>query len=174
MYAVDVSTNGCQWVPKIQGSKKPYPMGKNIAFLLSDGDKILLNDGTSFIFLSCSSTRKLPQIVESNKIQELEKDVSYFLHNNLFSVDSLKSFNNIYIITGRKLGVGGTGQVFMAMDIWNQCQVACKIVNLIRPLAKEVEEQEKLRATIETGWQNKLWREVELLKHISHVRSTAS
>jgi hypothetical protein len=84
VYAVDISTNGCQWVPKIQGSKKPYPMGKSNAILLSDGDRILLSNGTSFIFVSCSSTRKLPQIVESNEIQELEKDVSRFLHNDLF------------------------------------------------------------------------------------------
>lgn len=84
VYAVDISTNGCQWVPKIQGSKKPYPMGKSNAILLSDGDRILLSDGTLFKFVSCSSARKPPQIVELNEIQELEKDVSLFLLNDLF------------------------------------------------------------------------------------------
>ena len=54
----------------------------------------------------------------------------------------------------------------MAIDIWNQCQVACKIVKLIDPVEKPI----KQRQPSVKGWQTKLWREVELLKHISHVK----
>ena len=85
------------------------------------------------------------------------------------SVDSLKSFNNLYEITNRKLGAGATSEVFMAIDIWHRCQVACKIVNLIKPAENPVEEQQP-GIVLNTAWQTRLWREVELLKHISHVR----
>ncbi len=88
------------------------------------------------------------------------------------SIDNLKSFNNLYIVTDRKLGAGGTGQVFMAIDVWNRCQVACKIVNLIKPIGKQAEEQQQPGSALKTELQIKLWREVDLLKHISHVRST--
>ncbi len=84
MYAEDLSTNGCQWLPKLQCLKKPYIMGKGNAFLLSDGDRILLSDGTSFVFVSSSSITKLPQVVESDELQGLEKDVRCFFYNGLF------------------------------------------------------------------------------------------
>ena len=76
MYAEDLSTNGCQWLSKLQGVEKPYWIGKNNAFLLSDGDEIVFSEGTSLRFFSPSSTKKLPQIVESDEIQGLEKEVS--------------------------------------------------------------------------------------------------
>ena len=81
------------------------------------------------------------------------------------SVDDLKSFNHLYKVTGRKLGAGATGEVFMAIDIWNRCQVACKIVKLMQP----PENPEQSSMVHNAGWQTRLWQEVELLKHISHV-----
>ena len=85
------------------------------------------------------------------------------------SIDSFKSFDNLYEITDRKLGAGGTGEVFMAIDIWTRCQVACKIVNLINPPDTIVGEHQS-DIVLNKGRQSRLWREVELLKHISHVR----
>ena len=84
-------------------------------------------------------------------------------------VDSLKSFKHHFKITNRKLGVGGTGEVFMAIDVWNRCQVACKVVNLIKSTAKQLEEQQQHNIALGKEWHLKLWREVELLKHLSHV-----
>lgn len=89
-------------------------------------------------------------------------------------IDSLKSFSNHYQITNRKLGAGGTGEVFMAIDVWNRCQVACKAVNLIKSKAKRPEVQPQPNTALEKGWHVKLWREVELLKRISHVGSNIS
>ena len=73
VYAEDLSTNGSAWLPNIEGSQKRFSIRKNRAFLLSDGDKILLCDGTSFMFVS----RACPG--ELDEIQEMEKDVSCFL-----------------------------------------------------------------------------------------------
>ena len=148
-------------------------MGKGNAFLLSDGDKILLCDGTFIIFFSHPSIKD-SQIVELNEIQELEKDVSCILSVTIFSVDNPKAFNNLYMVTDRKLGAGGTGEVFMAVDIWSRRQVVCKVVNLGKPIAGQVGGQQQPGTAAGTSWQKKLWREVELLKHISHVRAAAS
>ena len=78
VYAEDISTNGSRWLPKIRCPQMPYSIGKNRAFLLSDGDRMLLNDHVSFEF-SCTSIKRLPQTDQSNETQELEKDVSYVL-----------------------------------------------------------------------------------------------
>ena len=90
------------------------------------------------------------------------------------NIDNVKSFNNLYNVTNRKLGVGGTGEVAMAIDFWNRCQVACKIVNLIKPMGKNAETQQRPGTALKPEWRAKLWREVELLKHISHVGSLTS
>ena len=61
----------------------------------------------------------------------------------------------------------------MAIDAWNRCQVACKIVNLIKPKGTNV-GAEQAGMNYRPDWQAKLWREVEILKYISHVRSPMS
>ena len=83
VYAEDLSTNGSRWLPKIPYSQKPFSIGKGNAFLLSDGDTIILCDGTLFVFVSNSSPVKLPEVLEPNEIQEIEKDVSWFFHDGI-------------------------------------------------------------------------------------------
>lgn len=68
---------------------------------------------------------------------------------------------NLYKITERQLGAGSFGRVHLAIDLFRQRQMACKIVAL------------KDECQTWTGGRkvaNSLWREVKLLKEISHVR----
>lgn len=53
----------------------------------------------------------------------------------------------------------------MAIDRFNQRQVACKIVPLRNHNRSRSQEEELSR---------KLWREVDILKHISHVSKPVS
>ncbi len=62
-------------------------------------------------------------------------------------------------MTDRQLGAGGSGRVLMAVDCFRSCQVACKIVRLT----------ENTRAK-EKAFALKLWREVDIVKDITHVR----
>ncbi|KAL8812960.1 MAG: hypothetical protein Q9223_003551 [Gallowayella weberi] len=70
-------------------------------------------------------------------------------------------------MTDRKLGSGVSGRVFMVIDRHRQCQMACKIVQLrkchsifARPVQKSMRSKEQTA---------KLWREVDILKEMSHV-----
>lgn len=74
--------------------------------------------------------------------------------------DLSQLFMNLFMISDRKLGSGAYGEVWMAVDNYHQRQVACKIVKLHHSLQQR-------SGKIDTGRQ---WREVDLLKDISHVR----
>ena len=80
----------------------------------------------------------------------------------LNSVDEAKAdvvqlFMNLFRITDRKLGSGAYGEVWMAVDILHKRQMACKVVELSRsPQGR--------------SGKGTIWREVDLLKDISHVR----
>ncbi len=84
VYAEDLSTNGSRWLPKIQCSQRSFSIGKGNAFLLSDGDRIVLCDGTLFAFVSSSSSEKLSEVLELDEIQEVEKGVSGFFYDRIF------------------------------------------------------------------------------------------
>lgn len=67
---------------------------------------------------------------------------------------------NLYTITNREIGAGAFGRVRMAIDCLRQRQMACKIVNL---------RKSSLMRAGQKDFANKLWREVNLLRDISHV-----
>lgn len=62
----------------------------------------------------------------------------------------------------------------MAVDRFQGRQVACKIVNLIVPRVDPSESLQQSDTVYRKEVRNKLWREVDLLKEISHVRVEAS
>lgn len=92
----------------------------------------------------------------------------------------MKSFDHVFTITDRQLGSGVSGHVLMAVDHHKRRQVACKIVYLKDILRKQVSHQvEPNSPNFQPGRTrfkslgketvSKLWREVELLKELSHV-----
>ncbi|CAD6582985.1 MAG: hypothetical protein ASARMPRED_001122 [Alectoria sarmentosa] len=62
-------------------------------------------------------------------------------------------------ITDRKLGSGAYGEVWMAVDIFRQRQMACKVVKL---------DKSPQKWTGKVNLSGTLWREVDLLKNITH------
>ena len=71
--------------------------------------------------------------------------------------DVVQLFMNLFRIMDRKLGSGAYGEVWMAVDILHKRQVACKVVELSKsPQGR--------------SGKGIIWREVDLLKDISHVR----
>ena len=82
----------------------------------------------------------------------------------------------MFLITHRQLGVGAAGQVFMAIDRWKRCQVACKIVNLTNNFEQQAgccgmtsSAYQRVRENGQANQAQRLWREVELLRKLSHV-----
>lgn len=71
---------------------------------------------------------------------------------------------NMYRITDRQLGAGAYARVHLAIDLFSQRQMACKMVALKDSSRIWVDQKKSA---------NGLWREVKLLKEISHVRKTS-
>lgn len=61
----------------------------------------------------------------------------------------------------RKLGSGAYGEVWMAVDVLRKRQMACKVVKL---------NESSQRRPGNISFTGNFWREVDLLKDISHVR----
>lgn len=137
-YAKDLSTNGSYWRYKHGNVWKELPIGKGKAVLLSDGDKVRLCNGSTFTFQSIPQPS---QCLEEVRIGQ-DKDVKLFI--------------NLFRIMGQKLGSGAYGEVWMAVDNFNQRQVACKIVKLNKPFRNASPSRT-------------IWREVDLLKDLSHL-----
>lgn len=74
VYAEDLSMNGCHWLPKKGARHQKYAIGKGNSVLLSNGDKIMMCDGTTFIFLaSCfSQSETQPEDILDLKRLEIE------------------------------------------------------------------------------------------------------
>lgn len=80
----------------------------------------------------------------------------------------------------RRLGEGAYATVFMAIDRFAECQVACKVIKLKKQAAihlssryfETIQPASAAKATKPLSKQptaENLWREVQLLKSISHV-----
>ena len=74
--------------------------------------------------------------------------------------DVFQLFMNLFRIRDQKLGSGAYGEVWMAVDTLHQRQVACKIVKLNKSPGNR---------SGKASFSAKFWREVDLLKDISHV-----
>ncbi len=76
IYAQDLSTNGSYWIFK-RGLHYEESFITGVAILLSDGDRIKLCDGTSFIYAVATTTQLVGQGPYADHVQEVEINVSY-------------------------------------------------------------------------------------------------
>lgn len=79
VYAENLSRNGCSWLQKRGFKYKKYSICKSNAFLLSDGDKIILCDWTTFIFRAVPFLQSGPQADQLLDLKKLEIDVMWSL-----------------------------------------------------------------------------------------------
>ncbi|KAL9028287.1 MAG: hypothetical protein Q9196_003324 [Gyalolechia fulgens] len=159
VYAENLSTNGVQWLSEDHKTLGPFPIPKGEAILLSNGDKLLLSNRTVFVFQT-----RLPasQLLTSTQLQEqADPDCRQILEK--------AAFDNLFAMTDRKLGSGISGRVFMVIDrLWLR-QMACKIIQL-----KKCHTDRMHDIVTKSGGCGKknnlarLWREVDLLKELSH------
>lgn len=161
VYATDLSANGTylkKGNAECTGSQgRGILMGKNVTFLLDDGDELQLSETVTLIYRSLGEVKQT--VLTST--QEREK----------------ASLASRYLITGRLLGEGGYGKVLIGVDQKTQRQLACKIVNL----AKLYDRRADLRAPTRDGqWSSSqsisqlparvqsCFREFDILKDLSH------
>ena len=157
-YAKDLSTNGSYWRYKHGNHWKELLIGQGKAVLLSDGDRVRLCNGSSFIFRNVPRGSQCP---EGSSIIE-DEDVKVGLtYSDETTTNVLQSFQNLFKVMPRKLGSGAYGEVWMAVDILRQRQMACKVVRLNKSPQKR---------SGRLSFSEAFWREVDLLKDISHVR----
>ena len=83
----------------------------------------------------------------------------------------IQAFDNMYDVTDRKLGFGTSGCVFMAIDLFKQCQMACKVIQLRKCHENQYDNDKSAKVPDVRAQQSKAWREVDILKDLSHVRS---
>ncbi|KAL8697704.1 MAG: hypothetical protein Q9201_006977 [Fulgogasparrea decipioides] len=120
VYAENLSLNGVEWLQRQGMTWDAFRVPHGQAVLLSDGDKLRLCDQTTFIFQT-----RLPasQLLTSTQLQDQQNP-------DCRQVLEKAAFDNLFIMTNRKLGSGISGRVFMVIDrVWRR-QMACKIVQL--------------------------------------------
>ena len=154
-------------------------MTKGSIVLLSPGDRLRLCDGTVFTLRFCTmDASSMP--AGKDRVRNIERDVSLSGFEGVSFSYVTQSFSNLYHITERHLGEGGTATVFMAVDRWAMRQVACKIVKL-----HHSGPEQNVSHHFQTGVQDdlariavntrvdsrtqRLRREVDLLKKLKHV-----
>ncbi|KAL8648199.1 MAG: hypothetical protein Q9226_006094 [Calogaya cf. arnoldii] len=164
VYAENSSTNGLEWLYESNMSWWDYRIPRGEAVLLSGGDKLRLCDKTLFTF----ETRIPPsQLLTSTQMQEQEDP-------DCRQVLEKAAFDNVFTITDRKLGSGFSGRVFMAIDRqFEDGQLACKIVQLQKCHTHGSHEcsdfsKAKARMMGHRAHAARIWREVDLLKELSH------
>ncbi|RAH75791.1 kinase-like protein [Aspergillus japonicus CBS 114.51] len=112
VYAQDLSMNVSTW--------NGYPMGRSAGgFLLTHGD-ILCLKGDKFLMFNCPD-----RVYDKQTPYELQQEEMQALNRGQ------------YILTYRKLGLGGFATVYMAYRRDNGRQLACKVLDL-RPLRDQV------------------------------------
>ena len=184
VYVEELSSQGSNtWFYKCRKHWERIIMSKGSVMLLSHGDRLRLCDGTVFAFRSYRTAQSSTAPIDKNEPREREIDVSqhHGYSRFLFKVD--KSFNNLYHITKRQLGAGGTATVFMAVDRWNMKQVACKIVRLQEQGSGQTTSNHFRKGDGDrlvghttdnspTPYEKGLRQEVAMLKTLSHVCTT--
>ncbi|KAF2676749.1 Pkinase-domain-containing protein [Lentithecium fluviatile CBS 122367] len=167
VYATDLSTNGT-FLKKsnVQCASSQDERGmrlgrSNGSFLLDDGDELRISDNVTLIYHEFNP----PLEQRLTYTQEQEKQL----------------FASRYLVTGRLLGIGGFGKVFIGIHQKTQRQLACKVVNLrglydgvVAPNLRfpEVDHtQESMITGAKRRWPSKVarcFREFDVLKHLSH------
>jgi pheromone a factor receptor len=166
VYATDMSSNGTFLKKKntecASSQGEGVLMGRNNgSFLLDNEDELRISESVALVYFEYKATA--PQQLTS--IQEREKQF----------------FASQYLVTGRLLGKGGYGKVFVGIHQKTQKQLACKVINLrglyggttapnLR-LPKADRTQESLTTVTRKRWPSKVarcFREFDVLKDISH------
>lgn len=75
VYAEDLSRNGSHWLFKKLATWKSYPMGNGASFLLSNGDRLQLCDGTLFTFRAAPFRQDVQQLEDILALQTIERKV---------------------------------------------------------------------------------------------------
>jgi serine/threonine protein kinase len=163
VYATDVSANGTYLKKKnseCAGSQgRGILMGQNSTFLLDHGDELHISDSIRLIFYSLKPIEE----ARFTAIQEREKAI----------------FAQDYLVTGRLLGQGGYGKVFIGVDQTTQRQLACKLVRLDRMydrppipnLRLPTGQREQKSKVGKKRWPTRVaacFREFDILKDLSH------
>ncbi|KAL8727978.1 MAG: hypothetical protein Q9181_005506 [Wetmoreana brouardii] len=163
VYAENLSLNGVEWLQRQGMTWDAFRVPHGQAVLLSDGDKLRLCDQTTFVFET-----RLPasQLLTSTQLQDQQDP-------DCRQVLEKAAFDNLFMMTNRKLGSGISGRVFMVIDRFWRRQMACKIVQLKACHGNEVHGYLGLSTAPRppqdhSGRQARLWREVEILKELSH------
>lgn len=139
IYCEDLSLNGTF----LNGRR----IGRGTSVLLSDGDRIDIRNAACFRFSQPVRNAEDPDVVAEEQ-GEGEK----------------RAFRGEYELSGRILGAGGYGRVYMAWDVKTHRQVACKVMEL-RPDAKKAGGKRKNWARLREMYM----REIEVLRSLSHV-----
>jgi hypothetical protein len=186
IYVEDLSSNGSYWNGAYMGKG-------NGSCLLSDGDELRLSPRLSVTFRSNTfdKTEKLTDLQEKESMVSVNPVLSIMVHS------PQQSFEHDFRISDRMLGSGAHGKVYMAIDVMQGCQVACKVVDLKKIREIEQGKMEHLKSTRgRLGerrsassnlrvWSHdkmircveetvsKVARECEILKSISHVRCSS-
>ncbi|KAL8689292.1 MAG: hypothetical protein Q9218_005004 [Villophora microphyllina] len=162
VYAENLSMNGFEWLHQRGTAWDAFPVSKGKAVLLSGGDKIRLCNQTIFLF---ETRLRASQLLTWTQHQEQEDP-------DCRQVLEKAAFDNLYAMTDRKLGSGISGRVFMVIDcVWRR-QMACKVVQF-----KRCHDNSDRGSTDNAVWprlprnpsqQARLWREVDILKDLTH------
>ena len=110
------------------------------------------------LYVEIQSVRKTPALAK----RKTQRHALYSVDETRADISQL--FMNLFRITDRKLGSGAYGEVWMAVDVARKRQMACKLVKL---------EKSPQKRSGRVSFSEPLWREVELLRDISHVRKEA-
>lgn len=78
VYAENLSRNGSRWLFKKLANWKSYPMGNGASFLLSNGDRLQLCDGTLLTFHAAPFRQDVQQLEDSLALQTEERKVFGF------------------------------------------------------------------------------------------------
>lgn len=78
VYAENLSRNGSRWLFKKLANWKSYPMGNSASFLLSNGDRLQLCDGTLLTFYAAPFRQDVQQLEDSLALQTVERKVLRF------------------------------------------------------------------------------------------------
>lgn len=115
VYAQDISTNGSRWIYNSGCHYEESSMGRGVAVLLDDGDKIKICDGTCFIFSCGTAKQPVGKAPYADHVQQTEIDVSRaldYLNTNLnlsaTVIQELVSFDKP-AIRSRRLWEGAFG-----------------------------------------------------------------
>lgn len=162
VYCEDLeSTNGTfvngQCIGRVSGEMRGY--------LLSDGDVVEIKPHWRFMFHQVHQHGYL-NLKCSGDIQV----VTFLIYLRHPLINS-QYFEDQYAITDRLLGSGQFGQVFLAKDLPNSQQLACKVVDLGRcgetiPGSGETWQDQACRARDE---KRRIFQEIKVLSQLSHV-----